>query len=468
MKASTESIPKTQDWRKEYFDSLDLLERERQQFGALEAVLKRVAGRLCTASSGQSAQLDKQIKALQTSMRRESTCDELDRIASALTNAIADIGSPAVIPAAAAPPLAAPAPAQPSHTAAPAIDDRLRAVLSALLTELRRDSELIIVADAVDSSLAAALTRDQLSDAMSSIAELVTRRIRRIEHTKQEIETVLSHMVGRLDEIGRFVTDSSNDQTQLLASRESLSTQLIGEMKAMGESVAAAVHVDQIRAQVRNRLDSIGQHLLRFRERETNRTNEMHARNEQMRTRVAELEAKAKTLHDQLHDEQRLSTIDTLTNIPNRLAYEKRIEEEINRWKRFKQPTCIAVWDIDLFKAINDKYGHRAGDRVLRAVAESLATGIRTTDFLARFGGEEFVTIFCGTKIDDAARVIDNMRIGISELKFHIRGTPLPPVTISIGVTAFLPNDTAGAAFDRADKALYQAKGEGRNRRVSG
>jgi diguanylate cyclase len=183
---------------------------------------------------------------------------------------------------------------------------------------------------------------------------------------------------------------------------------------------------------------------------------------------VAELEAEAKTLHDQLNDEQRLSTIDVLTNIPNRLAYEKRIEEELHRWQRFKQATCLAVWDIDRFKSINDKYGHRAGDRVLRAVAECLASCIRSTDFLARFGGEEFVMIFCGTNIEDAMRVIDEMRVAISELKFHIRGTPLPPVTLSVGVTALLPNDSAGATFDRADKALYKAKDAGRNRCVSG
>jgi diguanylate cyclase len=237
-------------------------------------------------------------------------------------------------------------------------------------------------------------------------------------------------------------------------------------MKAMGESVESAVELTQIRAQVRSRLDSIGRHLREFREREATQASTMRARNEQMHARVAELEAEATRLHDQIKDEQRLSTLDVLTKIPNRLAYEKRIEEELKRWQRFKQPTCIAVWDVDHFKRINDTYGHRAGDRVLSAVAECLAGRIRGTDFLARYGGEEFVMILCGAKLDDAMRLLDEIRIGISQLRLHFRGTPLS-LTISSGVTALLEQDSSGAAFERADKALYQAKDRGRNCCVS-
>jgi diguanylate cyclase len=487
LNTSTESLAKNRDWRKEYLDSLESLERERQQFQALEAVLKRLAGRLCTASMGQSKQLDEQIKTLQSAMRRDSTSDELDKIARALTDAIGKLGGPvgvsnvtagpnvaavpsvAVLPSVAVPPSVAVAPlvAAPGRDAALVMDDRLRGILCALLAELRRDPDLVIRVDSVDSRLISAVARDELSIVMSSITELVTLRIQRIERSKQEVEVLLSHMVDKLDEIGRFVVDQNDNQSQSLISRETFNAALMGEMSAIGESVASA-DLDQIRTQVRGRLDSIGLHLRQFRERETTRLNEMRARNEQMRARVAQLEAEAKSLHHQLNDEQRLATIDALTNIPNRLAYEKRIEEELHRWQRFKQPICIAVWDIDRFKSINDKHGHRAGDRVLRAVADSLSGRLRSTDFLARFGGEEFVMILCGTKIEDAVPVVQEMRIAIAELKFHTHGTPLPPVTISSGVTALLPNDSAGDAFDRADKALYRAKDAGRNRCLTG
>jgi diguanylate cyclase len=186
-----------------------------------------------------------------------------------------------------------------------------------------------------------------------------------------------------------------------------------------------------------------------------------------MRERVERLESEARNLHDKLRDEQRLAMVDALTQIPNRLAYDQRLGEEFKRWQRFGQPTCIATWDIDFFKKINDAYGHRAGDKVLRIVAECLAGRVRDTDFVARYGGEEFVMILTGTTADAALKVTDEIRESVAKLGFHFRGVPVS-VSVSCGITAFRDGDSADDAFDRADKALYKAKGEGRNRCVVG
>ena len=519
-----------ENWKKKYFDSLSSLENEQKRFRAMEATLKRLAGRLCTASLGQSSRLDEEIKRLQTAMRRETSLDELEGFTPALTAAIQALdhsadarplvaGTPQVAvaaPVAPARPIAAVArvmPAPPVATAAavisaaavssaplasvpvspvapPAVsearvvaqpatvqlepssevfigEERVRAILAAMLDELRRDTELLTQVDALDSKLTAAMTRDEFPDVLSALTALVGQRIKRIERAKQEIEVLLSHMVGKLDEIGQFVADQNQSQSQSHASSETLNVQLVGEMKAMGESVESADDLQQIRTQVRSRIDSIDRHLQAFRQREAALASAMQARSDQLRSRITELEAEATRLHSQLKDEQRQSTIDVLTKIPNRLAYDKRIDEELRRWQRFKQPTCVAVWDVDHFKRVNDTYGHRAGDRVLSAVAECLAGRIRGTDFLARYGGEEFVMILPGTRLEDAVRVVDEMRTAIARIGFHFRGTPVS-ITVSSGVTALMSNDSAGAAFDRADKALYQAKADGRNRCVSG
>jgi len=454
----------TDNWRKKYFDSLDSLESGQRQFRAMETALKRLAGRLCTASLGQSAQLDEEINKLQKVIRREVSIDELEQITPALTEAIQALDRSAP----ARPVAAAPAtPMQPDSPRAAIIgDERIRSILAALLAELRRDPELLDQVDALDAKLAASMTRDQLPEVLSSLTEIVSQRIHRIERSKQEIETLLSQMVGKLDEIGQFVAEQNQHQSQSQSSSETLNTQLVGEMKAMGESVESARDLQQIRTQVRVRLDSIDLHLQEFRQRETTRASAVRARNEQMRQRVSVLEAEANRLHKQLNDERLLSTIDALTKIPNRLAYEKRMEEELSRWRRFKQPTCIAVLDVDHFKRINDTWGHRAGDRVLSALAERLAARIRGTDFVARYGGEEFVMILSGTQLDAAVGLIDEMRIAIAKVGFHFRGTPLS-VTISSGVTALLAGDSSNAAFDRADRAMYRAKESGRNRCVA-
>ena len=459
------------NWRKKYFDSLSSLENEQKQFRAMEAALKRVTGRVCTAALGQSQRLDEQIKKLQTAIRRDTTIEELDQITPALTDAIQALDQPAsAATAVAAPKLAvvsspAAVAAKPNDDVALA-DTRIRATLAALLAELRRDAELVSRIDELDAKLTSSITANQLSELLPSVTQIVAERIKRIETAKQEVETLLSHMVGKLDEIGQFVAEQNRSQRESQASSETLNIRLAGEMKAMGESVDATNDLQQIRAQVRNRIDSIDRHLQEFRTRETMLASAMQARNEQMRSRIAELEAEATRLNGQLKDEQRLSTIDVLTKVPNRMAYERRMDDELKRWHRFKQPTCIAVWDVDYFKRVNDSYGHRAGDRVLKAVAGGLASRIRSTDFLARYGGEEFVTILPGTSLDDAVHVVDELRNAIGSIGFHFRGTPVS-ITVSSGVTALQPGDTAGAAFDRADKALYKAKEAGRNRCVA-
>lgn len=449
-----------EDWRKKYLDNLSTLESEQQQFRKMEAVLKRVAGRLCIASIGQSSQLDAEIKKLQAALRREPSSEELDKLAVALTDAINVLDQPAVASPSAQPQTASP-------PAAITDDARVESVLSALLAELRRDPELVAQVDALDAQLATSLTQQQLAEVLSALTGLVTQRIQRIERAKQEIEVLLNHMAEKLDEIGRWVADQGQSQSQSQESSETLNVQLIGEMKAMGESVESAVDLNQIRTQVRRRLDSIGQHLQDFRQREAELADLMRTRTAQMQARVAQLESETKKLHAQLKDEQRLSMIDALTRIPNRLAYEKRIEEELKRMQRFEQPACLAVWDVDHFKRINDTYGHRAGDRVLQAVAEWLAQRLRSTDFLARYGGEEFVMVLCGTQPNDALCLIDELREGIANIRFKSSGTPVS-ITISSGITALLPSDSAAAAFERADRALYRAKEAGRNRCVVG
>lgn len=453
------TVTETDNWRKKYFDSLESLEREQKQFRALEATLKRMAGRLCTAALGQSPRLDEQLKRLQNAIRRDVTIEELEKITPALSEAIQSLDDSVA-------PLPVPEVTPVAPVAAPVNDVRVRAILSALLGELRRDPALVAQAEALDAKLTESMTPDQLSDVLTTLNEMVAQRIQRIESAKQEIEVLLSHMVGKLDEIGQFVAEQNQSQSQSHASSETLNVQLVGEMKAMGESVESAGDLQQIRHQVRSRLDSIERHLQEFRERESTLATATRTRNEQMRARIVELEGEAKRLHTQLKDEQRLSTLDALTQIPNRLAYESRIDEEIKRWQRFKQPTCIAVWDVDHFKRINDTYGHRAGDRVLRTVAECLAGRVRSTDFIARYGGEEFVGIFPGTTLEAALHLMDELRLAITKIGFHFRGTPIS-ITASSGITALLPGDSSGVAFDRADKALYKAKESGRNRCVS-
>ena len=154
--------------------------------------------------------------------------------------------------------------------------------------------------------------------------------------------------------------------------------------------------------------------------------------------------------------------IDSLTGAHSRYAYESRLEEEFQRWQRHAQPLTFSIWDIDSFKKINDEYGHDAGDRLLRGVADIFAHNKRAEDFFARIGGEEFVLLLPMTVLETARGVTDKLRQAIETAAFRHHGAPVP-VTISCGLTEFRQGDTAAAAYERADRALYQAKESGRN-----
>ncbi|MEO6079002.1 MAG: diguanylate cyclase [Steroidobacteraceae bacterium] len=468
----------TQDWRGKYLDSLRTMERDERQFRDQQQSLYKLVGRLCLAAQGQSPRLDQELNRLKESLRREVGSEQLEPVGQAIADAVREIdkysGTSASRTFVAAQPPDEPPGAGNSLTSTTTIlqtgavfgESRIRSLLSQLLTEVRQDQRLVAAADVVTQELAIALASEQMPDLIERVGGLVMQRLQALERMRQELEQLLGQLVNQLDSLTGLLEGSAHEEAQRNSSSTTLNLQITSEMRALGENVAQGSDVDLVRQQLRQRLDAIGQHLLEFREREEERARQVQQRTEQMRGRMEEMETEARKLKARLTDEKRLSMRDPLTQIPNRLAYEQRVAEELERWARFSQPTCIAVWDIDQFKAINDQYGHRGGDKVLTVVAECLARSIRSTDFLARYGGEEFVMLLPGTTQPDALRLAEEMREAVTQLGFHFRGAPVS-ITISCGVTALQDGDEAEVAFDRADHAMYRAKETGRNRVVS-
>ena len=135
------------------------------------------------------------------------------------------------------------------------------------------------------------------------------------------------------------------------------------------------------------------------------------------------------------------------------------------RRQRNKKPLSICIIDVDKFKGVNDTYGHKAGDKVLKTIAQVCATNVRETDFFARYGGEEFVLLLPETSLSQARLVAESLRKEIEGCNFHYANEPVV-ITISCGVAEFDFKDSPDSVFKRADRALYQAKNEGRNRVV--
>jgi diguanylate cyclase len=154
--------------------------------------------------------------------------------------------------------------------------------------------------------------------------------------------------------------------------------------------------------------------------------------------------------------------IDALTRIPNRAAFDERLDEYIGLLERTSLIFTLMILDIDHFKAINDTHGHVNGDRILRGVAEKIASAVRGNDFAARYGGEEFAVIFPGTAQDEAMVVAERLRQDIAKTNFRLDGTNIK-MTLSGGMAECHKGMSADQIIASADGALYQAKGAGRN-----
>jgi len=173
------------------------------------------------------------------------------------------------------------------------------------------------------------------------------------------------------------------------------------------------------------------------------------------------------TLKHQADLLRQLAWIDGLTGIPNKRQIEARSEEEFRRCRGEALPLAVAVVDIDYFKSFNDTYGHLAGDDCLRSVAQAIQASLhRAGDFVGRMGGEEFVCLFPGATLPDALKLLERIDAAIRALKLPHAGGIDGYVTVSIGVISAVPHGdiTMVALVEQADRALYQAKQQGRAR----
>jgi len=498
------------DMRQKYLDALERLEQGEARWARLENVLRLTVGRLCLAARGRDVRLDSELRRLAELVRRQPEPEEIESSLEPLSRAIAALDAvpvaptptPTPAPPRASPPAAgpgaAPAAAPPTREsrAAPAVapaatgadppasqadstatpaaaladpagapterDTRVQAAIVGMLERLAMLPELRpAIAELYDRKVAE-LSDDELAEGLERVARLVGEQRASLQREKLEIEELLRQIDTRLEELAAHLTGEAAEQKSAQESSQQLNLLVLDEVHELNSDVQRAADLAELRLRVRGRLESINTHLQDFRAREEQRMSAQQERTGRLRVRIAELERESRSLQDSLQQEQRLAMIDALTGIPNRAAYDDRIEHEFLRWQRHGAPVSILAWDIDRFKTINDAYGHKAGDKVLRVIGQHLSQHVRGTDFVARYGGEEFVMILVGAAAEQALTAADKIREGIAAIGFHFRNKPVT-VSASCGITTFRADDTTESVFDRADRALYRAKDAGRN-----
>jgi len=472
------------DLRQKYFDAITQLEAGEARWAQLEGTFRRLIGRLCLAARGRAAPLDIELRKVSDLARGRSDLKTLEAALDPLSRAVAALdhlqeGTPSGATTASR---ILPTPPNTAFGSSPAIagqasahtsplpsaadkqerDTQVQTLIVAVLDRLSSLAELRpALADLCERSKGT-LSCEEFAEGLEKVARLIGEQRANLMRERREIEELLQQMDVRLGEIATYLAGEVADQKSAQASSEQLDLLVMSQVSDLSSDVQAAQDLGTLRARVRERLNTISSHLQDFRNREGARVSAQLDRTQRMRLRVTDLEREIHGLHKSLQEEQSLRMIDALTGIPNRAAYDERIRHEFIRWQRENIAVSVLAWDIDRFKEINDAYGHSAGDKVLRVIAQHLAQHVRGTDFVARYGGEEFVMILIGTDIAGAAVTADKIRVGIENMGFHFHNKPVV-VTASCGITTFRGDDTPETIFDRADRALYRAKDGGRN-----
>ena len=251
--------------------------------------------------------------------------------------------------------------------------------------------------------------------------------------------------------------------SESVESARSFNRELREQVSGLQASVQEAVDLASLKQALEQRLDGLLGTVVEHQRQREGREEEVARRLQALAQKVSEMEQEAQGFREHIEEQRQKALTDPLTGLANRAGWSERLELEVARWKRYGGDLLLAVLDIDHFKRINDGYGHLAGDKVLKIIAGELARRLRKTDFLARFGGEEFVLLVPGTPPEGGLQLLETLRGAIEACPFHFRGEPVT-ITLSAGLTAFATGENADSVFERADQALYRAKREGRNR----
>lgn len=341
--------------------------------------------------------------------------------------------------------------------------DHIEQEISTMLTRLLR--QLVIPSryhhrlDKLKKMLTGKLNWYELVPLLEQVANLV---IDALGDGQEEFEQFLQGLDQRLETIQQLVNNASQGQVDRSEARAVFEGMLEGQVDEIRSVVNSQNDLGELGQSISQHLGLIVQAMHTFSSEENNREAELTQQLADMQNKLDEMEKLAETARHDIEEQRKKAMHDALTGLPNRESYQQRLEQEISRVERYGGALSLMVCDIDLFKRINDTYGHLAGDKVLKIIARSLQSNLRDSDFIARFGGEEFVALMPETSAKEAKLVAEKLRKRVEESPFNFKKEPVQ-ITASFGISEFAKDENVEEVFQRADKALYKAKENGRN-----
>jgi diguanylate cyclase len=329
-----------------------------------------------------------------------------------------------------------------------------------LISELAFEGDHAKKIDHIRQSL---INNESISHLVDASLDVIKLIISSMSEERVSAQHFLLSINDALSGVHSAVVTSLNKSRKISEEMAKLDETISKQIKELSVNAVSATSLEEVQTLVSTKLTAINEAVSHKEKLEREEKTALLKSLTIMETRLGDVEKEAEEYKKHLADQKFKSLQDSLTKLPNRAAFDERMDIEFKRWNRYEYQLCMAVVDIDFFKRINDNYGHLAGDKTLKVIATALKKSLRATDFIARFGGEEFVILMPETKLADMALPLNKIRQIIKRIPFKFKNKDVT-ITISIGVTEFKSDDNPLKAFDRADAALYEAKNSGRDK----
>lgn len=336
------------------------------------------------------------------------------------------------------------------------------AIICSLLERLAIVQGASTEIDKIQAKIEKGIANEEWPNTLADIANSVSLAIQKLSDEKSELESFILTVTEQLSEITDVITKDFEEQTSGRSDTLSLQELVQSGITTIKENVNAVQGITQLKAVIGNNIDSIRDGVASFLIRANQRHDATETRNEKLSSTIVKMERETEKLQQKLVENRRKLLYDTLTGVHSRLAYNEQIAQELARWKRYGAGFSYAILDIDRFKEVNDQYGHNAGDKALRLIAQLMQNQIRKSDTLFRIGGEEFVLLLTNTSAAQAEPLVEKLRKGVADSSFHFKQKRVA-LTLSAGITESIADDNIQSMYERADAALYRAKDAGRN-----
>ena len=283
-------------------------------------------------------------------------------------------------------------------------------LLMQLLERLSLPPALTKRTTAIRRQIESGIEEQALPNLIDEIADIISALGSQVLAEKREYETFLKSLTARLSELDEQIHLNTDDDQQAFKTRHDLGRAVEKEVKGIISHVEVADNLEQLKSTVNQRLDFLNQHFESYRQSDQAQFKQSQKQIQTLKQRIHIMEQESIELRQSAMRSRDQALKDPLTGIWNRQALNEVLEKEYTRWQRYQKPLSIILWDIDFFKNINDQYGHAAGDKVLKTIAQIFTSQTREADFVSRYGGEEFMGIFPETELDNALGLANKIR----------------------------------------------------------